>query len=211
MGFQIPSWVLSVTHITVKILQGIPTTRAGSREESVPHGQQERCMFIRTKRADGCAGNSSAGRVGHLESQHWKWLSETNLEGVSPLEIFRGAYFQFLVDWDYFNGLWFNANIEAVSNSASRNGRDIESLYFILNSVKRRIALKMCCFPKEMCICVCSPHQTPHHPPSQFIIGPQRIILRNWSHSKRPNQEVYRAFPPAFLKLNALDTAQHHD
>lgn len=58
--------------VTVKILQGIPTTRAGSREESVPHGQQERCMFIRTKRADGCAGNSSAGRVGHLESQHWK-------------------------------------------------------------------------------------------------------------------------------------------
>lgn len=56
------------------------------------------------------------------------------------------------MDRNDFNGLWFNANIEAVSNAASRNGRDMESLYFLRNSVKGKIVLKMCCFPKQTCI-----------------------------------------------------------
>lgn len=78
--FHKPKWVSKYPAgfflwliLTVKLLQGIPANRARGGEKSAPHGQQERRVFIWTSRADGCAGSSSAGRAGHLESHCWKW------------------------------------------------------------------------------------------------------------------------------------------
>lgn len=92
-----------------------------------------------------------------------------------------------------------------LSNSTSRNGADMESLYFLPNSAEEN------CFENVLFLAgtVSLPHQTPYHTPTKFIIGCWWIPLRNRAHSERWNLEVHLDHPPAFSKLNGLDPAQH--
>lgn len=54
-----------------------------------------------------------------------------------------------------------------LSNSTSRNGADMESLYFLPNSAEEN------CFENVLFLAgtVSLPHQTPYHTPTKFIIG----------------------------------------